>query len=182
MWVSSGEVSVMTGKKVVLVALTVLVWSCRPPPPEKAANSGKKVTASATGADVDAIRDLLRRLSSAVNTNNSQRSAALFTEHGTLLPHGEDAVVGDDNIRAWFDSQFERFTYGNNEMVIDEVEVGGNWAFARGPFHQTVTTGTSGERVPVEGKYMITFERQTDGRWKVANAIWNLDKPSGSPR
>ncbi len=168
----------MTCMKFVLVTLTVLLPGCRALPPEKAVNSAKKITSSATEPDVEAIRQLLGRLSAAINTNNSQRSVALFTEHGTLLPHGEDAVVGDDNIRAWFDNQFEHFTYGNNEMVIDEVEVGGNWAFARGPFHQTVTTGNRGAPVSVEGKYMITFERQTDGRWKVANAIWNLDKPS----
>ena len=146
----------------------------------KSGNFRKKVTKTATEADVEAIRDLLKGLTSAIDTNNSQQSAAVFTEQGRLLPHDEDTVVGDDNIRVWFKSQFAHSTYRNTAMAIDEVEVGGNWAFARGPYHQIVTPGNGGAPVPVEGKYLFTFERQADGYWKVANAIWNLNEPPGS--
>lgn len=130
------------------MALTALVCGCGASLPPKATASGKKVTKTATDADVEAIRDLLDRLTSAINTNNSQHSAAVFTEQGTLLPHGEHTVVGAANIRAWFESQFAHSTYRDTAMAIDEVEAGGNWAFARGPYHQLVTPRNGGAPVP----------------------------------
>ena len=92
-------VTVISFGKFVLVD-AALVCGCGASLPPKATASGKKVTKTATDADVEVIRDLLNRLTSAINTNNSQHSAAVFTEQGTLLPHGEHTVVGAANIRA----------------------------------------------------------------------------------
>ena len=166
----------MTFQKFAFVACSALLCGCGLLSPQPAPTSSKRITKTATDADVEAIRDLLNRLTSAINTNNPLRATAVFTDDATLMPHGEDTVVGDDNIRAWLEGQFTEFTYGNTMMVIAGMEVSGNWASAHGPYHQVVTPRNGGVPVPIEGKYLVTFERQPDGNWKVANAIWNLNE------
>ncbi len=48
--------------------------------------------------------------------------------------------------------------------------------FSRGKFEETVTP-SGGDALDVVGKYLFIFHRESDGSWKIARLIGNMDGP-----
>ena len=59
----------------------------------------------------------------------------------------------------------------------EEIVVAADWAFTRGTYSSTFTPRAGGEPVQENGKSLWILERQADGSWKYARAIWNSDNP-----
>ena len=54
-----------------------------------------------------------------------------------------------------------------------EIEVCGDWAFARNRVTGTVTLQRSREVVPVDVKQIVIYTRGADGAWRIARMISN---------
>jgi ketosteroid isomerase-like protein len=54
-----------------------------------------------------------------------------------------------------------------------EIEVHGDWAFARSAVTGTVTLQDSREVVAVDVKQIVIYRKGDDGRWKIARLIGN---------
>jgi len=63
-------------------------------------------------------------------------------------------------------------------FVFDELNVAGDWAFARGPFELRLTPKPGGEPVVDRGKFIDVFRRQGDGSWRFARVIFNRNRPA----
>ena len=61
--------------------------------------------------------------------------------------------------------------------TVDEVEVPGNWAFARSSFQYSMTLKEGGETTTRAGKELDIFKRQADGSWKIYKESWSYDAP-----
>ncbi|MBI3473088.1 MAG: SgcJ/EcaC family oxidoreductase [Candidatus Solibacter usitatus] len=156
------------------ITLALLAAACLTPTKEPAPKPRKKVAAN---AEAEELRNMIRRLSSAINASNETRYAALFTGDGVLMPYNAPQVAGQDNIRAWAHDMFNRFNFAETMLPPEEIEVAGHLAFVRGSYTQTVTPKGGGEQVQLAGKYLVVFERQPEGTWKLAQAIWNPNNP-----
>ena len=97
----------------------------------------------------------------------------LFTSDAVLMPPGEPNVVGLQAIRAWHEAAWSQTNY-QCSGTVDEVQVLGEWGFVSGTFSGVVTisNGTSSRD---SGKFFNVVQRQADGTWKIARAIWNVD-------
>lgn len=62
-------------------------------------------------------------------------------------------------------------------MKSEEVLGGGIWAIERMSYTMELVPRASGPALSDSGNCLWTWQRQSDGSWKVARAIWNSDVP-----
>lgn len=129
-------------------------------------------------SDLEAINELQRLVDSAIIAGDSEAYVALITDDAVLLPPNSPPVSGKEAIRAWNERMSAQFRIERYEPVDDEVIVMDGWAFRRARFTWTVSSAGGGAPVTDSGKFMIIYQRQPDGSWKVARDIWNSDIPA----
>jgi ketosteroid isomerase-like protein len=61
--------------------------------------------------------------------------------------------------------------------VAEDVRVSGNTAVAWGMDTGTTTARSGGAPVPYSLKWLMVFERQSDGAWKCLYEMWNDNNP-----
>jgi uncharacterized protein (TIGR02246 family) len=66
-------------------------------------------------------------------------------------------------------------------IINEEVQVGGEWAIARGGYTATLTPKAGGDAIPVDGKYITILQQQVDGSWKIYRDITNSNVPPAAP-
>lgn len=127
-------------------------------------------------ADVDAdraaIRDLIRRTAAANNDGDVEAWVGGFAPDAVYMPPGSPAVTDRAGIREMAETGFSGATV-DITMTPDEIEVHGDWAFARIRVEGTGTTTPGGDPFTVDVKEIVLFERQPDGAWKIARLISN---------
>ena len=137
--------------------------------------------AAAMAADRAAIDKLRSDYQSAFNSNDASAAAAHFTESAVSMPPNDEALSGRQAITDDMSAMFEGMSA---ELTIssEEVEVAGDWAFDRGTFTMKMTPKGDDEAMEDKGKYLVIFQKETDGSWKIAREVWNSDNPlPGSP-
>ncbi len=131
--------------------------------------------AFAQTADETAIRKLTTDdWCSAEAARDLDAKLRLFTADSMLMiPHGQ-SVVGQQGIRAWHEARWQENTY-ECSGTVDEVQVQGDWGFARGTFTGVSTPTSGGAPIQSSGKFICIVRRQADGSWKLSRVIWNLN-------
>lgn len=128
----------------ILLALVVLISTCTQAPPEPAvdtaadieaikAHEEEKATSSAAAADTEAVVDL-------------------FTDDAIAMWHDLPTAIGKEAIRAVFDDFFKRDSV-DPKQTVEEVEVIGDWAWARCAASLTLTPREGGESRVEKGRY-----------------------------
>ena len=69
----------------------------------------------------------------------------------------------------------------NLTQKVEEVEVAGDWAWARASYSLRLVPASGGEPLTETGKYLAVFKRQPDGSWKTHRSCFNADHPVPSP-
>ena len=160
---------------VVAVGLAVLVFfGDRPLLPSDVASAA---TDAATDVEADraAIRDLIARTAAANNDGDVDAWVGGFAPDAVYMPPGSPAVTDPAGIRAMAETGFSGATV-DITMVPDEIEVHGDWAFARIRVEGSGTTKPDGDPFTVDVKEIVVFERQPDGVWKIARLISNRNR------
>jgi len=130
-------------------------------------------TIGASAADLAAISRVHQDYVAAHNDADADRMVALFTDDAVLMPMDEPSLGGKKAIREHYEEFFDQ-----NSSAIDlspvETRVAGDWAFERIQVKVTLPDG-AGKGRQADVKYLWILQRQTDGAWKIARAIYNLD-------
>jgi uncharacterized protein (TIGR02246 family) len=129
--------------------------------------------------DVRQLQDLLRRFETAENTGNSDAIGEGMADDAVIMvptyPVQEGRAVCARFVRdvlAGVLAEFNRrITY-----VSAEVRIIGDFAFDRGSFSFTISPKSGGSTAHETGKYLFLYSRATDGSWKIARVIVNLDE------
>ena len=127
----------------------------------------------ASAADLAAIGRLHQEYVAAHNASDPDRLMALWTDDAILMPMDEPSIRGRQAIAKHYEEFFDQ---NPSEIELEPVEtrVAGDWAFER--IQVTVTLpGGPEENRHADVKYVWILERQPDGTWKIARAIYNLD-------
>jgi uncharacterized protein (TIGR02246 family) len=125
---------------------------------------------------LEAIDPVRQAHVAALNSGDVDAWAALFSEDGVQMPPHVAANVGRPTIRGW-SQEFLRPFHAQFALEVDEVRVGGEWAFERGRYAITLTPKAGGPPIGDAGKYITIYQRQADDSWKVGHDIWNGDTP-----
>ena len=110
----------------------------------------------------------------ALNAKDIDALVNLYTEDARLLPPGGEMTVGHDGVRAAFGAMIDAGQSGVTTIV--EATVSGDVGYIVGTF----TLEAGGEQLGT-GKYIETWHRGADGKWLIANDIFNND-PMPKPK
>lgn len=103
--------------------------------------------------------------------------AALHTEDVVSMPAGMPAVEGRtallDHMEASFEAAPEGFRF---TFQATDLRVADGWAVERG-ITRGFMEGSEAE-IPA-GKYVLLYERDSDGCWRIAWSITNSDRARG---
>lgn len=135
-----------------------------------------------TEADVAAIQALAEEWTAAFNTGDVAGVVAWYTDDAVQMPPNEPANTGPEAIGAWLQAIFAEYSGHPGDRIVlglssQEIQVAGDWAFDRGTYEWTVTPLADGEAIQESGKYIVIWQRQPDGSWKMAREIWNSNTP-----
>ena len=127
--------------------------------------------------DVAAIKAIPAAYGQAVTAGNAPAIASAYTDDAVRLDSNAPITVGKEAIQ----SIWQKFLdlYNSEEVdVAEDVQVIGDFAYARGTYTAKLTPKASGGAViDDKGKWVSICRRQPDGSWKIAVDIWDSDMP-----
>ena len=127
----------------------------------------------ASAEDLAAISRVHQQYVAAHNDSDADRLVALFTDDAVLMPMDEPSLSGKQAIREHYEEFFDQ-SPSAIELSPVETRVAGDWAFERIQVKVTLPDGKGDDR-HADVKYLWILQRQPDGSWKIARAIYNLD-------
>ena len=135
------------------------------------------LTAGAASAQQDDVRRVLvDEYARADKAGSVDAKMRLYMADAVLLPPDGQAVVGYQAIRTWHQGAYERSST-QLTPTIDEVQMLGDWAFARGSWTGIVTPKSGGEARRENGRFVVLLRRLPDGgSWRIAREMWNVQK------
>jgi uncharacterized protein (TIGR02246 family) len=128
-----------------------------------------------TTADVAAIRAFIDNATDINNAGDIAGWVDLFAEDMVFMPDGQPAITTRDALEGSAVSHFSRYR-PNIRITADEIQIMGDWAFARTTVTGTLTPHGNGNPLQVDRKEIAVYRRQTDGRWKLARLIANSSR------
>ena len=128
-----------------------------------------------TTEDEKAVRDVLNNVIAAFNEKDLEKLLSLHTDDIILMEPGIPLIQGKKRVREMFADFEKRKLSIKLSFTIDELEVNGSRAFARGQvFKQSGDVG----KKPVNeiGKFITLLKKQEDGNWLRSHVIVNMDE------
>jgi ketosteroid isomerase-like protein len=121
--------------------------------------------------DAAAIRATSTPWSNAGLDRNWDAMLSLCTDDVVFAPPGEPSVPAG-KLKAWLEGfpVMKQFSF-----TFDRIDVSGN--LATGVGRGTWTLNLNGRDVSATFKFADVFRRGSDGKWRYAHVIWNLDAP-----
>ncbi|MFW6078116.1 MAG: YybH family protein [Gemmatimonadota bacterium] len=122
-----------------------------------------------------ALAEVRRAYMDGFNAGDADAVARLHTETVVSMPAGMPAVEGRDALRELVAGSLRHAPEGFRfAFEPTEVRIADGWAVERGVTRAHV--GDDGPAIP-PGKYVLLYERDGDGCWRIAWSITNTDAP-----
>lgn len=102
----------------------------------------------------------------AVGATDVDAYADVVCEDVVWLPPGGDPVEGRAAFRRWLAPFFEAYDY---DFTIDDaaISVTGGYAVEKARFRSAMTSRSGGETMEHEGRFIVLWRRDDDGRWRI---------------
>jgi len=110
---------------------------------------------------------------SAFNAGDGKGVAELYTEDAALFPPGAERVDGKAAIAEFWQGAIDSGLADADLETVEVVEAG-DLAYEVGAVTLSAPIA-DGERVPVSGKYIVVWQHEDDGAWRMHRDIWNLN-------
>lgn len=123
-----------------------------------------------------AIERAVARWSEAFNRGDPAAVAALYTDDAILMPPDRDIIRGQQGVQDFWHDAIQAGLKDPFFTIVD-VQASGDTAYEIGTFSLTVPTKDQGPKV-LSGKYVVVWQRQANGAWKLHVDIWNGRKPA----
>ncbi|KAF7637515.1 DUF4440 domain-containing protein [Meloidogyne graminicola] len=102
----------------------------------------------------------------AFNEGDAKGAAEIYDPDGYFMPNGHSPVKGRKGIEAFFQKDMADGV-SSAQIITEEVNGSGNWAFERGSYHLECGRGTE------SGAYLQVWKR-INGIWFVHNDCFNV--------
>ena len=103
-------------------------------------------------------------------TGAIERWLDVFADDAVGMHNTLPALEGKPALRQFAETVHSTFTIEQLDVSVDSVTRSGDWALTRGNFtaHFVLKQGNPAEpSQPQQGKYVLLWERQDDGAWKI---------------
>ncbi len=121
-----------------------------------------------------AIEKLLFSYRDALNTSDVNKVLPLYTNDGVFMPSNAPSAIGQEQVKASYEFVFKSIQL-NIEFFIDEIEISGDFAFARTTSKGTTLIHANGQTVPEENRELFVLQK-LNGQWKIARYMFNKMK------
>jgi uncharacterized protein (TIGR02246 family) len=156
---------------VVLISLLSLAFAAFSQPPQQSAKR-----ASNTEADVEAIKQWIRRYCATVTAGDFEAYRAFWTDDVVWLPPHGPTLQGIEVCMEHNRPYFEQYR-SVEKMSVEEIEIGDRFAFVRVNYTCQGTPKAEGEPIDEDGKGIFILERRPDGSWVSTHCVWNSNIP-----
>ena len=113
----------------------------------------------------------------AMNAADWARVAQSFSEDGVRIPPNEEPHEGREAIESWLSGIEELSTYELSRDMVDGMD---GIAYVRGRY--AITLRPVGAPAPISdhGDFLEVWRKESDGAWRITEAIWNTRLPMSS--
>jgi ketosteroid isomerase-like protein len=155
-----------------LVLLLCITFSC-----QKAEEVAEQPAVDVE-ADIAAIKALNDEWLALYNVGDFDKLVAVYyVENAVQMPPNAPIQEGKEVILSSLKKSREESEEYCDSSIVEDVSVYGNVAVARGTDTGTTTLRDGGEPTRYNIKWLIVYERQSDGTWKCVYEIWNDNNP-----
>jgi len=123
------------------------------------------------------IRAALESWAASLAAGDVEQSMTFVADDVVLVPPGEARAVGRDSVEAWTTRMVNSFTLDSVVVELSEVRAVGDWAVSTGDW--VIRASVGGQEFENTSRFVVMWERQADGSWKVTYDIWNFRWPTG---
>ena len=123
-------------------------------------------------ADIQAIKDSIAELNTAVNSGDYDRGLALYADNAVEIWPNEPAESGKEAIRSRSQQLFDELTL-QDVYTVKDIKVSGDLAVAHFLWSTTVKFKANGKSDETNGNWIMVFGKQSDETWKVIYSIWS---------
>ncbi|KAI1709232.1 snoaL-like domain-containing protein [Ditylenchus destructor] len=106
------------------------------------------------------------------NAGDAHKASEVYDPEGYFMPNGRSPVKGRAGIEAYFKQDMSEGV-NSVQIITEEVNGSGDWAFERGSYHLDGARGTE------SGAYLLVWKR-VNGVWLIHNDCFNVIKPAGT--
>ena len=127
-----------------------------------------------TATDEAAIREVALANDAVMMAEDLDGLLARYADDVVRMDAGRPVMRGLEAIREAYVTRFAAWNFDVTSHVLD-VKVAGDLAVARTSWTSHGVPADGGPEYQITGKSVLTFQRQTDGSWKIVWEIWNRD-------
>lgn len=138
-------------------------------------SSNLKNTAKMNSQEKAAIENLLKSYEKALNASDTESVLKLYAEDGVFMPSEAPTSIGKTAVEGAYNYVFSQIKL-NIKFSIDEIEINGDFAFARTISRGTVDVLAAGISAPEENRELFIFKKE-NGQWKISRYIFNKMTP-----
>ena len=113
-------------------------------------------------------------------SGNVEMIVSLLSEDCVWMPTNETSLYGRDEAREWFEEYYQDFRMTALSETERDVTMMGAWAFERWAYSVAIVPVNGGERIRDDGRFVVLWQQEADGTWKIAQFIFNSVRPIGS--
>ena len=113
-------------------------------------------------------------------TGDIERWLEVFAEDAVGMHNTLPALEGKQALRRFAQTVHSTFNIEQLDVTVDSVTRSGDWVLTRGNYiaHFVLKERNPGaESQPRQGKYILLWERQDDGTWKIILDMGNNNSP-----
>ena len=134
-----------------------------------------------TSADVAELRRLQDRELDMLNSGNIDSMLTNYTDDIIMMAPDAPLVNGTPALRSMMEEMLKEAT-PTGKYTSADVDVYGDIAIVRYTGTMTMTPKAAGAAAVTETiKGIHVYKKQPDGRWKIAQDVWNNDPPPAAP-
>lgn len=120
------------------------------------------------------IEELLFSYRDALNNSAVSKVLPLYTNDGVFMPSNAPSAIGQEQVKVSYEFVFKSIQL-NIEFFIDEIEISGDFAFARTISKGTTLIHANGQTLPEENRELFVLQK-VNGQWKIARYMFNKMK------
>jgi len=121
-----------------------------------------------------AIEKILYAYRDTLNTSDVYKVLSLYSNDGVFMPSNAPSAIGQEQLKIAYEFVFKTIQL-NIEFFIEEIEISGNFAFARTTSKGTTLIHENGQIVPEENRELFVLHK-IDEKWKIARYMFNKMK------
>jgi ketosteroid isomerase-like protein len=127
-----------------------------------------------------AVRHFLDEFGAAVSREDYPAVLDMITDDAVFWPANSPAISGKAIMKVAYDAL--RGYRVHAEFEPEEIQICGDWAFARGYESFTLEPKAGGPKVEIKRRRALTILKRENGRWKTARGMTNYAAPTENPR